>query len=177
MTESQMATSASKNCFLAEENNEFQIDCRNALWATGDVHDLYKEFGMDSLLKDVDFIIKTNEGKILLVEYKNSSIEKAKNQKDLTQGDAAEELARKLSGKFYGTLPFLDVHPQCLSGRPFTYVCILEYPKADVNNRLKMRNRLKKKLPFRIQNKLGGTLISDVKVLSNPACTKADSQQ
>ena len=40
-----------------EENGVFQIDCTKALWATNEVHDIYRE--TDNRLADVDFVIET----------------------------------------------------------------------------------------------------------------------
>lgn len=51
---------------------------------------------------------------------------------------------------------------------PVKYIYVLEYPKGDIVTRKRLRNRMKQKLPFELQNNIGigEKLIEKVDVLS-----------
>ena len=59
---------------LIEENGQYALDCHNALWATDQIHHTYQQARVR--LNDVDFVLET-EDLLILVEYKNASIEGA----------------------------------------------------------------------------------------------------
>ena len=54
-----------------EENGQYALDCRNAVWSFGRLHDEYAVIG--NLLTDADFLLE-DEKFIYLVEYKNANI-------------------------------------------------------------------------------------------------------
>ncbi len=145
---------------FTEENGFYSIDCSNAIWATDSVHDLYMSQTV-SILSDVDWIIETDEF-MLLVEYKNADIPGA------TAPDKFKpELDQKINSvvrKYYDTLHYLNIFNKT---KPKKYIYILEYPKGDVVSRKMIRNKLKKKLPFNLQELDGSVneLINSVEVL------------
>ena len=54
-----------------EENHDYRIDLRKAEWSL-ELQPLYREYNLS--LADVDWICEFN-GNILLIEYKNSSLQ------------------------------------------------------------------------------------------------------
>lgn len=142
-----------------EENGVFQIDCTKALWATNEVHDIYKE--IDNRLADVDFVIET-DGKLLLVEYKNANIAGASNPEAFNPN--SDNKVNNIIRKFYDTLHYLTLKDKL---KPKDFIYVLEYPKGDKVSRGLLRNRLQKFLPFRLQNKFSNIrLIEKLEVLS-----------
>ena len=144
---------------FVEENGIFQIDCTNALWATNEVNNVFKETG--NWLADVDFVIETEE-KLLLVEYKNANIDGASNPEAFNPKE--DKKVNNVIKKFYDTLHYLTLKNKL---KPKDFIYILEYPKGDKVTRGLLRNRLQKSLPFRLQNKFkNNRLIERLEVLS-----------
>lgn len=145
---------------LKEENGVYAIDVTNATWATDQVHELYHKSGIQ--LNDVDFLIECkDEAKLIAVEYKNANIPDAVNPDKFNP--AADKYINKVSQKFYDTLHYLYLSDQM---RPINYVYIVEYPKGDVVSRLRLRERIRKGLPFKLQENYGKKLIAGFDVLS-----------
>ena len=145
---------------LKEENGVYAIDVTNAAWATDQVHELYHKAGVQ--LNDVDFLIESKEdSKLIAVEYKNSNIPGAVNPDKFNP--AEDKYINKVSQKFYDTLHYL-----CLSNRnqPINYVYIVEYPHGDVVTRMRLRERISKGLPFKLQKDFDKKLIAKFEVLS-----------
>ena len=144
---------------FVEENGIFQIDCTNALWATNEVNNIFKETG--NWLADVDFVIETEE-KLLLVEYKNANIDGACNPEAFNPSE--DKKVNNVIKKFYDTLHYLTLKDKL---KPKDFIYVLEYPKGDKVSRGLLRNRLQKYLPFRLQNKFSNIrLIEKLEVLS-----------
>ncbi len=151
---------------LIEEHGKYGIDCSNAVWFSGNIHDLYHESKV-SFLCDVDFVLE-GEQNILLVEYKNANIEEAvlhtKEERQYNPFD--EKKFQTLIRKFYDSIPYLYLNGKL--SKPIQYICVLEYPKGNSSSRKLLRNKLKKKLPFSLQKKMdtGVKLIHSVDVLN-----------
>jgi hypothetical protein len=151
---------------LTEEKQHYAIDCKNAVWASDGIHDLYHTCGVDGILSDADFAVET-ESKMLLIEYKNANIPEAiAHNTASTQYDPfKQDNFNKLVSKYYDSLHYLH-----LAGKekPVCYVCLLEYPDSDSVSRKRLRNRLKKRLPFQMQEQFdtGVKLIESVAVVN-----------
>ena len=52
---------------LIEEKGKYGIDCRNAVWASDEIHTMYHSCGLPEILCDADFVVET-EDNILLIE-------------------------------------------------------------------------------------------------------------
>lgn len=145
---------------LKEENGVYAIDVTNATWATDQVHELYHKAGVQ--LNDVDFLIESkDDSKLIAVEYKNSNISGAANPDKFNP--AEDKYVNKVSQKFYDTMHYLYLSNQM---QPINYVYIVEYPKGDVVSRLRLRERIRKGLPFKLQENYDKKLIAGFEVLS-----------
>ena len=132
---------------FAEENGVYEIDCTKALWATDEIHDVYHATGV--MIRDADFLIEETE-KMYLVEYKNANIYHAVNP-----GAFKPEDDRRLNGvvqKFYDSLHYIYLMGKM---KPLRYVYVLEFPNGDRVIRKRLRNKMKQKLPFELQDKVG----------------------
>ncbi len=143
-----------------EENGNFMIDCSRALWATDKLHEQYQV--AQCSLSDVDWILET-DGKIVLVEYKNANVAGAKNPGAFKPKE--EKVIDKVVKKFYDSLHYLILLGKT---KPKEYVYILEHPNGDSVSRKMIRNRMKSKLPFLLQENVGEgrKLIEKLDVLS-----------
>lgn len=135
--------------FLIEENENYGIDCRNAVWASDAIHKAYHDCGLPNILCDADFVIETTDS-ILLVEYKNANVPEARAH--ATKGTAYDPLQsdkfNKIVRKYYDSLHYLRLLGK---EQPIHYILVLEYPKGDSVSRKALRNRLKNHLPFKLQ--------------------------
>lgn len=151
---------------LLEEKGNYGIDCKNAIWYSGEMHTLYHKFGLSDFLCDADFVIET-EDIILLVEYKNANIPEARTHANGTNeyDPFASEKFKKIIRKYYDSLHYLHLQKK---EKPIRYIFVLEYPKGDSVSRKMLRNRLKKRLPFGLQEHINSEneLIHSVDVLS-----------
>ena len=112
---------------------------------------------------DVDFAIE-NEKNILLVEYKNANISGAANP-NAFQPESENKL-ENVAHKFYDSLHWLYLKGK---DKPKKYIYVLEYPRGNSVSRLMIRNKLKKKLPFALQENLaagGRKMIDEIKVIN-----------
>lgn len=143
-----------------EENGNFMIDCSSALWATDKLHEQYQ--AAQCSLSDVDWILET-DGKIVLVEYKNANVAGAQNPEAFKPKE--EKVIDKVVKKFYDSLHYLILLGKT---KPKEYVYILEHPNGDSVSRKMIRNRMKSKLPFLLQENVGEgrKLIEKLDVLS-----------
>lgn len=144
-----------------EENGVYMLDCTQALWATDELHEEYHRAGVP--INDVDFVIE-NEKNIVFVEYKNANIEAAQNHYHIFN-PMADKKFNNVIRKFYDSLHYLRLLNKT---KPVEYIYILEYPKSDSVMRKRLRNRMKKKLPFALQDNIGKNvkLIEKVEVMS-----------
>lgn len=150
---------------LIEEKGKYGIDCTCAVWATGEVHELYHQSGL-SRLRDTDFVIET-EDHIFLVEYKNANVPEARaHVKEEDEYNPFEEKKfDTLIRKYYDTLHYLRLRNKLKTTK---YIFVVEYPKGDATSRKLLRNRMKKQLPFKLQLNMGAaiSLIDDVAVVN-----------
>ena len=150
----------------AEENGIYSINCTEAVWSTDQIHAYYQDaehkYGEIGFLKDTDFVIESNTT-IYLVEYKNANIPGAANPEAFRPESV--NILNKVAEKYYDTLHCLYLMGK---NKPKKYIYVLEYPAGNSTSRLFIRNKLKEKLPFRLQAQLtDGTLklIDEVKVV------------
>ena len=151
---------------MTEEHGKYGIDCTNAIWSSEDIHSLYHAGGI-SFLCDADFVLET-EQHILLIEYKNAKIKEAllHVETEKQYNPFEEKKFWTLIRKFYDSIPYLYLSGKL--SKPIRYICVLEYPKGDSVSRKLLRNKMKKKLPFALQDKMGktGNLVHSVDVLN-----------
>lgn len=151
---------------LIEEKRNYGIDCRNAIWASDEIHSIYHSCGLSDILCDADFVIETEDA-ILLIEYKNASIPEARaHATPTTEYDPFQsEKFNKIVSKYYDSLHYLRLMGK---EKPIHYIFVLEYPKGDSVSRKMLRNRLKKRLPFKLQEQfdMGIRLIDSVSVVN-----------
>lgn len=151
---------------LIEENRKYGIDCKNALWATDEIHNLYHSCGMSDILCDADFIVET-EDSILLIEYKNANIPEAREHAtaETEYNPSQPKKFNKIVSKYYDSLHFLRLKGK---EKPIQYIFVVEYPKGDPVSRKLLRNRLKERLPFKLQERFdtGIKLIESVSVMN-----------
>lgn len=150
-----------------EENGQYSLDCSRAIWSTDKIHSYYQDsshqYGYIGFLCDVDFVIE-NEKNILLAEYKNASISGASNP-NAFQPECENKLDN-VAKKFYDSLHWLYLNGK---DKPKKYIYILEYPNGNSTSRLMIRNKLKKKLPFDLQEEfadIGRKVIDEIKVVN-----------
>ena len=145
---------------LIEEKGNYGIDCRNAVWASDEIHDAYHACGLPDILCDADF-------SILLVEYKNSNVPEARAHatEDTEYDPFQSKKFNKIVSKYYDSLHYLRLLGK---EKPIHYVFVLEYPKGDSAARRLLRNRLKDRLPFGLQDRVGTgiKLIESVNVVN-----------
>ena len=150
-----------------EENGQYSLDCSKAIWSTDRIHSYYQNpehrYGFIGFLCDVDFVIE-NKKNILLVEYKNARIPDAANP-DAFRPESGNKLDN-VAKKFYDSLHWLYLNGK---DKPKKYIYILEYPNGNSTSRLMIRNKLKKKLPFDLQENfaaIGRKMIDEIKVVT-----------
>ena len=145
---------------FVEENGMYCIDCTKSVWATDEINKVFHTAGVQ--LKDVDFLIESQE-KIYMVEYKNASVKNAVNPNAFHPEE--DKKINTVVQKFYDSLHYLF-----LTGKkkPVSYIYILEYPNGDIVTRKRLRNKLKQRLPFSLQDEIGQgrKLIEKIEVLS-----------
>ena len=140
-----------------EENGQYALDCRKAIWSSGQLHDEYAAIG--NLLNDVDFLVE-DVNYIYLIEYKNANVPGAANPGAFNP--SGDKKVENVSKKFYDSLHYLNIMQK---NKPKKYIYILEYPAGDSVSRRMIRNKLKQFLPFEIQRDKH-SLIESVEVLS-----------
>lgn len=144
-----------------DENESWQIDFSSAIWATDKLHEIFSVI-KDSFLSDVDFVAET-EDFVLFVESKNSNFKKAKHVFDPLDTEKIISVARK----YYDSSAYVRSLIKDRSKKKI-YIYLLESRNGDGNLRKFVRNRLKDRLPFKLQrnNELYETMIDDFDVLS-----------
>lgn len=153
---------------LKEENGLYAIDITNAKWATEQINQVYHDAGVG--LKDVDFLIETKDNAMVAVEYKNANIPNAVRPDQFNP--AEDKYVNAISQKFFDTLHYLYLNNIM---RPVRYVYIVEYPKGDVVTRLRLKNRIRKGLPFQLQSSSEIKLIESFDVLSIKEWNESES--
>lgn len=150
-----------KKIFI-EENNEYQIDFTNSIWAIGDLNDIFHKAKIQC--NDVDFIAET-ENEILFVEYKNSNIKGASKPDAFNPLD--DKKINSVVKKYYDSLTYINYKFNNYQ-KSKKYIYILECNKGDGVLRRKVKGRIKALLPFALQEQenFDNNLIDDVLVLS-----------
>ena len=151
---------ANMSKIFSEENGIYQIDCSKAIWATDQIHEIYHNAGVQ--LKDSDFLVEDQES-LYLIEYKNANISNAEKPDAFKPEE--DKMVNKVVQKFYDSLHYLYLTNK---KKPLEYIYVLEYPKGDVVTRKRLRNKMKQRLPFELQNNIGmgKKLLEKVDVLS-----------
>lgn len=149
------------NDVYIEENGIYKIDFSSAIWSTDKLNKIFDDAKLE--LCDVDFIAET-KNEILLVEYKNSDIQSAFNPLAFNPLDS-----KKISNvvkKYYDSLTYINAIGKYNKSKKYIY--IVENPNGDSVLRNRIKIRLKKLLPFLLQeqNNFIYNLIDDVEVLS-----------
>jgi len=151
---------------LIEEKGNYGIDCKNAIWASDEIHTIYHSCGLPEILCDADFVVET-EDTILLIEYKNANVPEARaHATEATEYDPFQpKKFNRIVSKYYDSLHYLRLIGK---EKPIHYIFVLEYPKGDSVSRKLLRNRLKKRLPFKLQDQFdtGIRLIDSVSVMN-----------
>lgn len=148
---------------FTDENQTCQIDFTNAVWATDQLNSIFSVV-KDSILSDVDFIVEESNS-IFFIEVKNSNFLGVDNPKafKLLHSDLIKVLAKKYFDSFHYVRGL---------GKTFSkqkiYICIIEAANSDSVTQKSLRNRLRDRLPFKLQKifSVSEKMIDDVKVLS-----------
>ncbi len=98
-------------------------------------------------LKDVDFIVE-NKNRIFFIEYKNSNIPNASNPTAFEEKIKTDDHYIEIARKFYDSIIYIMA---CQKNKPFEYIYILECQKADSVTRKYITAKIKRKLPFDLQ--------------------------
>lgn len=150
---------------LIEEKRNYGIDCTKAIWATDEIHDIYHACGIPHILSDADFAVEIEEY-ILLIEYKNANIAAARThvKAEDEYNPFDQKKFDKIVKKFYDSFIYLYLKQKT---KPIQYIFVLEYPKGNSTSRKLLRNKLKERLPFKMQQRVnsGVKLIDAVEVL------------
>ena len=144
-----------------DENESWQIDFSSAIWATDKIHEIFSVI-KDSFLSDVDFVAEA-EDFVLFVESKNSNFKEAKHKFNPNEKEKIISVARK----YYDS----SVYVRSLikdRRKKKIYIYLLETRNGDSVLRKSVRNKLKDRLPFKLQRNDGiyETMIDDFYVLS-----------
>jgi hypothetical protein len=149
---------------LIEENGVYELECKNALWASDRMHEDYHNAKIP--LTDADFLLE-DEKSIMIVEYKNSNIQRAKaaGYKTPAFNPMEDNKIKNVVHKFYDSLHYVHLLGK---EKPVQYVYIVETPGSDSTMRKRLREKIKVLLPFKLQNTMdtGIKLIEGFEVLS-----------
>lgn len=131
---------------FTDENKSWKFDFSKAIWATDRLHDEYQNI-KDSILHDVDFIVEDNKS-LLLVECKNSNFYGVSKPNDFRPVKTSKigDVVRK----YYDSIHYVNGLGKGINKR-FIYVYVVEARNSHVTERKAVRNRLKDRLPFKLQ--------------------------
>lgn len=146
---------------FTDENQTCQIDFTNAVWATDQLNSIFSVV-KDSILSDVDFIVE-GANSIFFIEVKNSNFLSVDNPKAFKP--LHEDLIRVLAKKFFDSFHYVRGLGKT-SDKQKIYICLIETPLDDSVMRRALRNRLKDRLPFKLQKIFSEKMIDDVLVWS-----------
>lgn len=148
---------------FTDENESWKFDFSTALWATDQLHAVYTTI-KDSILHDVDFIVE-EEQSLLFIECKNANFKDAQypNSFHPIKSDSIQNVARK----YYDSIHFVKGIGKN-QDKKLIYIYIVESRSGSVTERKGIRNRLKDRLPFKLQKKyeFQERMIDDVHVLN-----------
>ena len=146
---------------FTDENKTCQIDFSSATWATNQLNTIFSVV-KDSILSDVDFIVE-GVNSIFFIEIKNSNFRGVDNP--IAFKPLHLDLIRVLAKKFFDSFHYVWGLGKT-SQKQKIYVCIIETKNSDSVTRKSLRNRLKDRLPFKLQKIFSDKMIDDVLVLS-----------
>lgn len=146
---------------FTDENQTFQIDFSGATWATDQLNTIFSVV-KDSILSDVDFIVE-EANSIFFIEVKNSNFRGVDKPKDFKP--LHSDLIKKLARKYFDSFHYVRGLGKT-SGKQKIYICLIETPLGDTVMRRALRNRLRDRLPFKLQKNFLEKMIDDVLVLS-----------
>ena len=146
---------------FTDENQTCQIDFTNAVWATDQLNSIFSVV-KDSILSDVDFIVE-GANSIFFIEVKNSNFLGVDNPKAFKP--LHEDLIRVLAKKFFDSFHYVRGLGKT-SDKQKIYICLIETPLGDSVMRRALRNRLKDRLPFKLQKIFSEKMIDEVRVWS-----------
>ncbi|MDE7310661.1 MAG: hypothetical protein K2N87_03415 [Eubacterium sp.] len=149
---------------LIDENGDYGLEYTNAVWASDQMHKDYHTTKVP--LADADFLLE-DEKFIMIVEYKNANIRKARDAglKTPQFNPMDDKKFASIVRKFYDSLHYVRLLEKY---KPVRYIYVVETPNGDETMRKRLRDKMKKLLPFDLQEKLntGIKLINKVDVLS-----------
>lgn len=124
-----------------EENHcyEFNFEAEYAV----ELNEKYRSL----LLSDVDYVVETKD-KVLLVEYKNSTISTVVNPEAFESKVRSDEHYMKIARKYYDSLIYLMASNKF---KTYEYVYVLECKVADSVTRKQLTAKIMKYLPFELQ--------------------------
>ena len=145
---------------FTDENCSWEFDFSAALWATDRLHEIYTDI-KDSILHDVDFIIEDKD--MLFIECKNANFKGVDNPKSFKP--IGVDSLKTVALKYYDSLHFIRGIGK--DKKRLIYIYIVESKSGNITERKGIRNRLKDRLPFKLQKKYEFTkkMIDDVQVL------------
>lgn len=146
---------------FTDEKQTCQIDFANAVWATDQLNNIFHDV-KDSILSDVDFIVE-GANSIFFIEVKNPNFRGVDNPKAFKPLDS--DLIRVLAKKYFDSFHYVRGLGKT-SNKQKIYICIIETKNSDSVTRKSLRNRLRDRLPFKLQKIFSEKMIDDVKVLS-----------
>lgn len=146
---------------FTDENQTCRIDFTNAVWATDQLNSIFSVV-KDSILSDVDFIVEETNS-IFFIEVKNSNFLGVDKPKDFNP--LHSDLIRVLARKYFDSFHYIRGLGKT-SVKQKIYICLIETPLGDSVMRGALRNRLKERLPFKLQKNFLEKMIDDVLVLS-----------
>ena len=97
---------------LIDENGDYGIECSNAIWASGQMHEDYHIAKVQ--LSDADFLLEDEEA-IMIVEYKNANTKKARETSLKTQtfNPMDDKKFASIVRKFYDSLHYVHLLGKC----------------------------------------------------------------
>ncbi|MEF9960982.1 MAG: hypothetical protein RR776_13570 [Niameybacter sp.] len=155
------------NKIFIEENEQYQFDFSQAIWATDQLNDIFHT--NHQMWSDADFVTEYLSGtqdaniKLLFVEYKNSDISTAVNPGAFNP--ASDKKVNNVVRKFLDSLSYMMATGK---ERKNYYVYIVEFPNSDSVTRRLLREKIAQRLPFEFQtqSQFQSELISRFEVLS-----------
>lgn len=151
------------NYIFTDENKSWQFDFSNAIWATDELHEIYSVV-KGSILDDVDFIVETKDN-LFMIECKNANVKYASKPKALKP--LKEESLETVAKKYYDSFHYVRGLGKGNNKR-LIYVYIVEAFNGRDTERKGIRNRLRDRLPFKLQKNYHFVqkMIDEVKVLT-----------
>ena len=131
---------------FTDENKTWQFDFSSAIWATNQLHEIFKCV-KDGILCDVDFVVE-DEFNLYFIECKNSNfigVTQPNEHKPL-----APEILRTVARKYFNSLQYIQAIGKGDNKRK-VYIYVLEAKNEDINLRKFVKNRLRSRLPFKLQ--------------------------